>query len=433
MMGNRSGIGRATGVSATLCCVLLVLFTASCDLNNLLDVDAASRIPASELDNPASATLLLNGAIGDFECAFGSYVVLSGMVGEELMDATQTADRWPYERRATKSNDARYATFGCTALGVYTPMSTARWAAENVLRKLEGWTDAEVPDRQRMIATAAAYSGYAHVILAEGFCSGVLLDPSLTPTGEVDRTAMNARAIERFNQAIETLTPLPESAAKTDLLNMARVGLARALLNNGDGAAAATAAAQVTTDYVKHASASTSFTRRENRVVRDNNTSNSTSIGPEYRNFQHMGLPDPRVPVTDLDRTATDGTPLFVQDKYEALNTPLPLATWEEAQLIIAEASGGLAAVNIINALHSRAGLPPFVSVSESEIQAHIIQERRAELFLEGHHLGDAIRYSIQLSPAVGTPYPKGGAYENQVCLPLPDIERLNNPLISSM
>src|SRR5690606_34243432 len=146
MIANRSDNGRVSAFRVALYCALLAVFTASCDLNNLLDVDAASRIPASELDKPESATLLLNGAIADFECAFGSYVVVSGMIGEELMDATQTADRWPYERRAMKSNDGRYSTFGCTALGVYTPLSVARWATENVLTKLEGWTDAEVAD-----------------------------------------------------------------------------------------------------------------------------------------------------------------------------------------------------------------------------------------------------------------------------------------------
>lgn len=429
MRGNRYA-GRPRAVWATLWVILLAGLTTACDLDSLLDVDAASRIPAANLDNPASATLLLNGAIADFECAFGSYVVMGGMIGEELMDATQTADRWPYERRAMKSNDGRYSTFGCTALGVYTPLSIARWAAENALSKLEGWTDEEVANRTRLVATAAAYSGYSHVLLAEGFCSGVLLDETLTPTGEVSRTELNQRAIDRFNHAIATLTPLPASDTRAELLNMSRVGLARALLNNGDAAGAAAVASLVPVGFVKNVSASTAFTRRENRVVRDNRVANSSSIAPPYRNFLHMGIPDPRVPVTDLNRTATDGTPLFIQDKYESLDTPLPLATWEEAQLIIAEAAGGATAVNIINDLHARAGLPPYAGGSEAEIQAHIIEERRAELFLESHHLGDIIRYDIAPSPAVGTAYPKGGTYENQICMPLPDVERLNNPLI---
>src|SRR5690606_21429967 len=115
-----------------------------------------------------------------------------------------------------------------------------------------------------------------------------LLDSNLVPTGEVTRSALFDRAEERFNLAITVANTLPAGAARSDLLDMARVGLARTLLNDGDKAGAAAVAALVTPDFVKYATASTTFTRRENRVVRENNVSNSSSIGPEYRNFLHM-------------------------------------------------------------------------------------------------------------------------------------------------
>ena len=66
-------------------------------------------------------------------------------MGEELIDATQTADRWPYDRREVQPGDSRYGTFGCEALGVYTPLSTARFTADQALAQLEGWTDAQMP------------------------------------------------------------------------------------------------------------------------------------------------------------------------------------------------------------------------------------------------------------------------------------------------
>src|SRR5207245_1656260 len=77
----------------------LALGAVACDTNKILSVEAPSRIPAAGLEGPANAQLLLNGAISDFECAFGSYVVVSGLISEELDDATQTADRYPYDRR----------------------------------------------------------------------------------------------------------------------------------------------------------------------------------------------------------------------------------------------------------------------------------------------------------------------------------------------
>ncbi|MDQ3387983.1 MAG: RagB/SusD family nutrient uptake outer membrane protein, partial [Gemmatimonadota bacterium] len=153
--------------------------------------------------------------------------------------------------------------------------------------------------------------------------------------------------------------------------------------------------------------------------------------GPSYRNLTVGGVADPRVRVVDTGKTATDGTRIWLQNKYAGLATPLPLATGDEAQLILAEAEGGQTAVGIINGLRTRAGLPLFSSSNPAAIQAQIIEERRRELFLEGHHLGDIIRYNLALTPATGTPFAKGGTYGNTTCLPLPNVERLNNPAIT--
>jgi hypothetical protein len=60
-----------------------------------------------------------------------------------------------------------------------------------------------------------------------------------------------------------------------------------------------------------------------------------------------------------------------------------------------------------------------------------IIEERRRELFLEGHRLGDLRRYGLTFQPASGTAYFGGGVYGTQTCFPLPDVERVNNPNIS--
>jgi hypothetical protein len=86
--------------------------------------------------------------------------------------------------------------------------------------------------------------------------------------------------------------------------------------------------------------------------------------------------------------------------------------------------------VAIINTLHAQAGLPPFASTDESAIQAQIVSERMAALFLDSHRLGDLIRHHLPLVPVAGTPYPNGGKYGSQLCFPLPEIEIDNNPNI---
>lgn len=98
-------------------------------------------------------------------------------------------------------------------------------------------------------------------------------------------------------------------------------------------------------------------------------------------------------------------TPWFIQTKYPKSSTPLPIASYKEAQLIIAEVQQGQAAVNIINALRAASGLPAFSSTDPTAIANEVITARSRELFLEGQHLYDVKRLNLPLNPAAGIPY----------------------------
>jgi hypothetical protein len=133
------------------------------------------------------------------------------------------------------------------------------------------------------------------------------------------------------------------------------------------------------------------------------------------------------VPAVFVGQTTTN-VDRYIQTKYASESAPIPLATGVEAQLIIAEIEGGQAAVDIINALHAAVGLDPFTSSDPTEIRNQVIEERRRAFFLEGHRNYDRIRFSLPLDPPPGAPYRWGGLFEDAKCLPLPDVERLNNP-----
>lgn len=430
---------------AALSVAALVLLPAACDtLNNPLEVEPASRIPAVQLETPENALLLSNGAVGDFECAFNAYNQVGASIGEEFIYAQQTASRAPYDRRTTHpSNDTDYATNSCDGggeVGVYAPLQTARQSNENLLALLGTWTDADVaagtgaPNRTNLMAIAAAYAGYAYILLGEGFCtmaiSRVNLDKTLNYGGEIQRDSVFKLGIARLSEAIALAT----TANNTSIRTMATLGRARAKLNIGDYAGAKADAQLVPSGYARLVSASATASNRLNRVAAENSaTARTFSIGVPYRN---MG--DSRVPVSPstFPPSAT-GVVHFYQTKYPTTATPLPLATYEEAQLIIAEAdirANSLAtALPIINASRTRGGQSvPFTGVTQAEYLAELIDQRRRELFLESHHLGDLIRYNLPFNPAVGTPYHFGGTYGSQRCLPLPAAERLNNPLIGS-
>jgi hypothetical protein len=112
------------------------------------------------------------------------------------------------------------------------------------------------------------------------------------------------------------------------------------------------------------------------------------------------------------------------------------VASWEEAQLIIAEAdidAGNFAgAVAVFDALHAAVGLPAYSgALTTSALRDQLIFERSAEMFLEGHHLQDIKRLNIPLFPAKGVSIPFGGAYGDQMCFVLPATEFQNNLCIS--
>lgn len=399
-------------------------------LDRLLSADSPSRVPAETLDEPRNASLAVSSAVTDFECALANYVVATGALGNEIADDNLSAQLWGYDRRDVPAGggiSGVYSTSTCTSgnVGLYTPLSTARYQADHVLENLEGWTDADVPNRASLIARAAAYAGYAYVLAGEGLCSAAFdVGPELAPP------QILALAEQRFTRAIAAA----QASGNTEMLNMARVGRARTLLNLGKAAEALADAQLVPAGFAVNATYSDNSVRRYNRVYAAINRDATFTIQEDFRDVRTAGSPDPRVPVSFAGRNGSDQvTPLWVQNKYTSLSAPIPIARSAEAQLIVAEVTGGQTAVNIINALRARAGLPAFSSSDETEIRKQVIAERQRELFLESQHLADLRRYSLPFLPATGTPYPPkaGGFYGSLTCLPLPDVERLNNPNIT--
>ena len=428
-----SGVARRAMIPA-----LALLVAGACyDAGKILDQDAPSRVAATDLENPNYAQLLVNSAVGDFECALTQYIVATGLTGDELIDAQLSQVGWDYDRRTIFPASGPYSLFACGASQVpalYTPLSVARYDADKILRLLQGWSDAQVTNRQSLIATAAVYAGYSLELLGEAMCAAAIdLGPQMT------RAQLFAAAEDRFTTAITAA----QAASNNAMLNAARIGRARARLNQNNLTGARSDAILVTdANFVLNATYSATITRRENLVWSQMYRGFFSSVDPSYRGLTFAGQPDPRVNVVDAGVKGQDqATPIWRQTKYPTIGSPIPIARYAEAQLIIAEAdnaSGNTTnAVNIINALHAKAGIPAYAGGTQAQVQAQIIEERRREFFLEGQRFGDIIRYNITLQPAPSTPFPvKGGTYGPnvglQVCFPLPDVERNNNPGITS-
>lgn len=401
----------------------------ACD--EILKSTAPQLIEETTLQQPSNAPVIVAGVAADFECSFAQYISVMGTVADEFSDSQANAAIWDIDRRTNFPSSSLYATGGCGGFGgVYTPVSTARFQADNTLALLDSWTDADVPDRGALTARVAAYAGYSLILLGEGFCSAAIdRGPEMTPA------ELFALAEVRFTRAIAAATTAG-GATGDSLKYLALVGRARALVNQNKVAAAGADALLVPNGFVFNARYSAASGRSENRVFRVNNTGGTITVDASYRALTVNGIADPRVPVVDANRGGSfPQIRLFSQTKYPSLSAPIPIATWREAILIRAEANlatGNVSgAVALINQLRDRSGLATYAGTDAAVVRTQLVEERRRELFLESQRLFDTIRFNVPLNPAPGTAFPNGGgSYGDNKCLPLPDVERLNNPNI---
>lgn len=405
------------------CCLILGLgfgiATAGC--SDLLDVEVPTRIPEETLDSPDVVGVLVNSTIADFECALANYAAATGLLTDELIISTEFIAPTSWDLRRIPADNGNLGTAGCNAFGfgVYQPLSTARFQADDAFRRISEFPAEEVQDREANLATVAAYGGYALTLLGEGFCRGAIDGgPALQPDDVLREAEM------RFSTAIE----LAQQGNVPEILNMARVGRARVRLDLGDASGAVADAQAVPEGFVKTATYSAASERRENTFFVYNQRDLMVSVDPRFRDLEVQGVPDPRVPVEDAERVGHDGfTELFLQLKYTSEGAPIELATWEEAQLILAEAQGGQDAVEAINRVRQDEGLPTFSSSDETEILEQVLEERRRELYLEGHRLNDVLRHGLPFDEGLNH---KGAPFGDTTCLPLPEAEILNNPNI---
>jgi starch-binding outer membrane protein, SusD/RagB family len=405
--------------------VALALALTASGCGDILEVDLPGATPADAMDDPTYSELLVVSAQGDFECAASNYAFIAGHLSGELIGAQSALVYIPYQRRLVRSIDQPYGEEPCTgSVGLYTPLSTARYVAEDAYKRISGYTDAQVANRTRLLGRAALYAGYSFTLFAEGLCQSTFdLGPALDPP------AVFKLASDRFTTAIEHAT----AANDAETLNTALVGRARVRMALGETAGAVADAKRVPAGFLKTITRSNAATSRQNDIYMENVRNRGQSIDPAFWNVTWAGVPDPRVRVTKTGTKGIDGlTDLYLQTKYTSEAAPIRLASYTEAQLIIAEVEGGQTAVGIINALHTAAGIPPFQSTDPAAIRAQVIEERRREFFLEGRRLGDLRRFG-GFEQAAGGRHPfVGDVYGLTQCLPIPDVERKGNPNFTS-
>src|SRR5439155_10712986 len=419
-----AGLARLGRAGAALTVLGAGLGLGAC--SNILDVDYPGRIPAGQIDNPTLAPVLVNSVIGDFECAYNNYFAGSSIHSDEFESANSNGELAGWGERGVTSNDDDYAVGGCengritgsgnsSAFGIWVPMQTARYQAEDVYTRLNGWTDAQVPSRTSLLATVRAYGGYVYALMGETFCA-----VSFDKGSRQEPSAALALAEQRLAEAIT----LAQQAGNTGILNLARVGLARTKIDLKKWSEAQTLAAQVPEGFEKFADRGTENDRRSNKLYYFATVQAAYVVADAYR---AIGTVDPRVQVADAHKGAFNPTiELWVQLKYRAMADPIRLASYREAQLLLAEAKARQGdvpgALAILNARRAQVGLGALTAGSPPEAVSAVIEERRRELVFEGaHRLNDLLRSGTPWK--VGANTYTGRPYGSTTCFPYPTKE----------
>lgn len=382
---------------------------AGCD--GLLDVENPQAIDAGNLDDPFYLTLLTNGVVGDFQRAYDDLVYYSAVFTDELRNHTTIVEEQLIDQRFVDPDNG-------TAAIAYTQVQRARFLADSTVGRFKALRGDSASSDLRM-ARVLAYAGTTYNLLGEHYCGiPVNLSAPHTPA-EIFRDF----AIPRFNEAITVATAARAAAAATtpatttstravagadSIINLSRVGIARAALNLGDRPLAAQFAAQVPNDFVFRSFYSEN-SAEENSVIFGRMTA---PIAASVTGTPFEGLRDPRVPLPDATETVQGGGRAFVPNSPTAYSTytgTLPggeftraaairIASGLEAQYIRAEAEGPtattLAFINARRALGGQAALPATVSLADFRVAVR--DNRRRDLYMDAHRLGDLRRYKAQ-------------------------------------
>jgi hypothetical protein len=403
---------------------------AAIGCESLLKVSDPGTIQQETLANPALETLVTNGVIGEFQFAYGSYANWSGVLSDETFtDHTNVCVREFSLHNFIDLNDSNEA--------VYVALHRARQSADDAVERITGYIGATAASSSLNIARAYIYGAYAYTLLAEGFC-----ESPVNLSNPVNSDSLFAMALSRFDKGITTATAANAGTnvtAATDLLNMARVGAARAALKKGDLVRARGYAVLVPAAYEKLVYYSANSVRENNPFnALTRSPGGSLSMAPGFR-----AMNDPRLPAPAASQNGLNANPIYpprrplMYQGYVAGTPAIPditngikMATGLEAQYVVAEADGPVATtLTFVNARRAAGGQGATVAVGAA-LMTELRDQRSRDFYLTGQRLGDLRRYmkaGTDLFPAGKYPV-TADLYGSNKCFIVPLSEKAGNP-----
>src|SRR6266545_2173660 len=418
------GRGRWNRLLST---VSLVVFAAGC--SSLLDVKNPNNVNQDDLNNPAVAGALANGALSATARAWGNVLTPYSEATDELT--------WIGSRDAWSDLDQGYLS-GITNEFVdaaFPQVAQARWLSDEAIKRLRGFDSAGTLRDRGDLARSYLYGAVVYDTAIAYTTRGIAIAQA-SSDAELERelTAMRARA--RHAKGVwQKLNPFSPAT------------LASPLVNEPAAVADATAAlAGATADWKYQ------FNYSSETV--------STAIGFEVNQRLESRFGDLYiVPTSDNKRVlgcdSTIGCQIRINDPIDAVPDPvlrttitdfvadvqfgaLTVVSAREMYLILAESRlaqndsvGAATFINNIRALNRKSAtdttrLTPYdpLNAAHPRALAMLQHERRVNLFLQGRRLADHYRFGV---PADKWPANAEAVQQPGTVFPITNTEILAN------
>lgn len=413
--------------------------------SGLLDVQDPDVLNPGDLASPSAAIAARNGAILRLTTATtGQNSDNIFMIGGLLADEWRSGDT--FEQRNT--TDQRTVVAENTFLDeLLRDLMRVRLQADTAIALTRRFEATNTTSIAQMFALKA----YAAVLLGEHFCNGI-------PFSRLDGTVIVGGAPVSVDSAFGIAMAEADSAlavapaANDRWARLARLVKARALLNRGQFAAAATAigGASTATGVPQSYSFSTyhSSVTESNAIWSLNTSAKRYVVSPAEgtNGLPFRGAADPRLPTntTGGPNAFDSATPFFNQAKWARYDSVVHMSGIE-ARLIEAEAqwrtdttsaANRTTVTNLLNAIRTAsgvAGLTPLTTPATSGAMTDLLfRERAFWMYSTGHRLGDLRRLMRQYGRTEAQVYPtgayhKGGTYGDVKVIPI-SVDEKNNP-----
>lgn len=440
---------------ARLGAALVVLGAATaCNINKLLNTKDKDTAQPGQINSKDGLPFARAGAVGQFQVAFSGsaagagsstegHVNMTALLADEYLDLETFPTRIAIDDRAITPSNGTLRTF-------YLDLSQARVSTERAAGLYQKFDPTNV-----LHAEMLNLAGYSYILFAENYCSGVPFD-SVTANGSVvyaqplTTDSMYHRALADF-AAAGTIAAADSVASgggdpkSIEQLNLARVGQARVLLDQGQFANAAAVASMVPAGFVYNIEHSTNTPRENNGIwyflsqLAFGVANNKDSMGLNF-----VTAADPRVRSHDTGAPGFSGNPpnLIAEDKYTTPADPVVLANDIEARLILAEAqlkASDAGWIATLDSLRTHASPAMAVLTADSTTLASpsmrvdvLFRERAFWMFLTAHRLSDMRRLVRQYGRTVTSVYATGttvtsSQYGTDTVFPVSSDET-NNP-----